>query len=167
VTDLATIAAAEVVVRMGEVAVSGTAGDVLVCMGLGSCVGLAVVARRVRAAALAHVMLPSSGGRNGDAWPGKYADHAVPTLLNRLRMFGVHAASVDAYVVGGAQMFPTSVGMDVGARNEAAVRAALQAAGVLIRGVATAGSTGRTLRLDVATGTVTVREAGAQEVTLG
>jgi chemotaxis protein CheD len=165
VTDLATIAATEVVVRIGEVAASGTAGDVLLCVGLGSCVGLALVSRRVRACALAHVMLPEADGRPTDS-PAKYADHAVPALITRLRWLGAYPASLEAVVVGGAQMFPASVGMDIGARNEAAVRAALDTAGVPVTAAATAGSVGRTIRVDVATGTVTVREAGSQEVPL-
>jgi chemotaxis receptor (MCP) glutamine deamidase CheD len=56
--------------------------------------------------------------------------------------------------------------MEIGARNEAAVREALARAGVTVTAAATAGALGRTIRVHVADGTVTVREAGAQEVTL-
>ena len=49
-------------VRMGELAASAVAGDVLVSLGLGSCIGLALLDRRVGVAGLAHVVLPSSGG---------------------------------------------------------------------------------------------------------
>ena len=63
-------------------------------------------------------------------------------------------------------MFSMSTGMEIGARNEAAVRAALQSAGIPVTATATAGSVGRTVRVHVATGNVTVREAGSKEVTL-
>jgi chemotaxis protein CheD len=63
-------------------------------------------------------------------------------------------------------MFADANGMAIGARNEAAVRAALDRARVPVVAAATGGATGRTIRVHVATGTVTVREAGAQEVTL-
>ena len=43
VTDLSTATATDVMVRMGELAASASAGDVLVCVGLGSCIGLALV----------------------------------------------------------------------------------------------------------------------------
>ena len=56
--------------------------------------------------------------------------------------------------------------MEIGARNEAAVRAALLSAGIPVTATATAGSVGRTVRVHVATGTVTVREAGSKEVGL-
>jgi chemotaxis receptor (MCP) glutamine deamidase CheD len=63
-------------------------------------------------------------------------------------------------------MFAASVGMEIGARNEAAVRAALAAARIPVTAAATAGNMGRTIRVHVATGTITVREAGSQEVDL-
>lgn len=162
-TDLAT--ATEVAVRMGELAVSTSATDVLVCVGLGSCVGLALVCRLGRACGLAHVVLPDSEGRESDR-PAKFADRAVPALVGALRALGVPPSSLDAVVVGGAQMFVSGAGMEIGARNEAAVRAALSSFGIPVTAAATAGHMGRTVRIHVATGAVTVREAGSQEVGL-
>lgn len=164
-TDLSTATATDVVVRMGELVASASAGDVLVCVGLGSCIGLALVCRRGRACGLAHIVLPDSDGREGDR-PAKFAERAVPALLGALRHLGVGPESLDAILVGGAQMFTMSTGMEIGARNEAAVRAELQSAGIPVTATATAGSVGRTVRVHVATGNVTVREAGSNEVTL-
>jgi chemotaxis protein CheD len=165
VTDQLTVTATDVVVRMGELAASASAGDVLVCVGLGSCIGLALVCRRSRACGLAHIVLPDSGGREADR-PAKFAERAVPALIAALGPHGVRPDSLDAVLVGGAQMFSTSTGMEIGARNEAAVRAALLLAGIPVTATATAGSVGRTVRVHVASGTVTVREAGSKEVGL-
>jgi chemotaxis protein CheD len=165
VTDLSTATATDVVVRMGELVASASAGDVLVCVGLGSCIGLALVCRRGRACGLAHIVLPDSGGHQGDR-PAKFADRAVPALIGALAHQGVRTESLEAILVGGAQMFRTSSGMEIGARNEAAVRAELQRAGIPVRATATAGGVGRTVRVHVATANVTVREAGSKEVTL-
>ena len=164
-TDLSTAAATDVVVRMGELSASASAGDVLVCVGLGSCIGLALVCRRGRACGLAHIVLPDSGGREADR-PAKFAERAVPALIAALGPLGVQPHSIDALLVGGAQMFSTSTTMEIGARNEEAVRAALLSAGIPVTATATAGSVGRTVRVHVATGTVTVREAGAKEMGL-
>ena len=164
-TDLSTATATDVVVRMGELVASASAGDVLVCVGLGSCIGLALVCRRGRACGLAHIVLPDSGGREGDR-PAKFAEDAVPALIAALGPHGARPGCLDAILVGGAQMFSTSTGMEIGARNEAAVRAELQRAGIPVTATATAGSVGRTVRVHVATGNVTVREAGSNEVTL-
>jgi chemotaxis protein CheD len=165
VTDLSTATATDVVVRMGELVASASAGDVLVCVGLGSCIGLALVCRRGRGCGLAHIVLPDSGGREGDR-PAKFADRGVAALIGALGHQGVRTESLEAILVGGAQMFSTSSGMEIGARNEAAVRAELQRAGIPVRATATAGGVGRTVRVHVATANVTVREAGSKEVTL-
>jgi chemotaxis protein CheD len=162
VTDLFTAPATDVVVRMGELAASASAGDVLVCVGLGSCIGLALVCRDGRACGLAHIVLPESGGRESDR-AAKYAERGVPALVGALGALGVRPDSLEAVLVGGAQMFTVGAGMEIGARNEAAVRAALHGFGIPVTATATAGSVGRTVRVHVATGNVTVREAGANE----
>ena len=149
---------------MGELAASASAGDVLVCVGLGSCIGLALVCRHGRACGLAHIVLPAAAGRDSDR-PAKFAEHAVPALIAALGPHGARAGALDAVLVGGAQMF-AATGMEIGARNEAAVRAALVQAGIPVTATATAGSVGRTVRVHVATGSVTVREAGSKEVGL-
>jgi chemotaxis protein CheD len=165
VTDLVTATASEIVVRMGDLGASATAGEVLASVGLGSCIGLALVCRHGRGCGLAHVVLPDSDGRDSPR-PAKFADRAVPALLAALAAYGVRPHYLDAVLVGGAQMFAASVGMEIGARNEAAVRAALAAARIPVTAAATAGNMGRTIRVHVATGTITVREAGSQEVDL-
>jgi chemotaxis protein CheD len=155
----------ELVVRMGELAISTSAGDVLVCIGLGSCIGLALVARHGQACGLAHVMLPDSAGRPADK-AGKFADLAVPALIAGMARVGVGPHSLEAVLAGGAQMFAGSTGIEIGARNEAAVRAGLAAAGIPVHAAATAGNNGRTMRVEVGAGSVTVREAGAGDETL-
>ena len=50
--------------------------------------------------------------------------------------------------------------LDVGARNEAATRSALTRAGVRIVAAETGGTAGRTVRVHVGPGEVSVKEAG-------
>jgi chemotaxis protein CheD len=56
--------------------------------------------------------------------------------------------------------FGADSGMDIGSRNEHATRAALESAGISIRATATGGDKGRTVRVHVGDGLVTVKEAG-------
>jgi chemotaxis protein CheD len=157
------IGVAETMVRMGELAVSGEPGHVLVSLGLGSCIGLALLDRRTRKAGLAHVVLPQSTG-HGDENPMKFADHAVPELLQRVLGMGARRSAVEAVLVGGASMFATTTqALEVGQRNEAAVREQLQALRIPVVATATGGSRGRTVKVDVASGGVTVREAGGKD----
>jgi chemotaxis protein CheD len=149
-------------VRMGEMHISSGSGEELVAIGLGSCIGLALIDRAAGVAGLAHVVLPESGGAAGP--PGKFADLAVPELLNRVQQAGARKERLEAVIVGGAKMFALGAGMDIGARNEAAVREALGAHRLRVRAAATGGNSGRTMR--VVGSSVNVHEAGSKPVTL-
>jgi chemotaxis protein CheD len=154
------MAASETLVRMGELAVSGVPGDVLVSVGLGSCVGLALLDRRLGIAGLAHIVLPQSQAPMDDN-PTKFADLAVPQLVAELTELGARQIRLEAVLVGGAGMFSvSSSSLEVGQRNAAAVRELLAARRIPVVAEATGGSRGRTMRVDVASGAVTVREAG-------
>ena len=157
---------AELMVRMAEIAASQHPGDVLVSLGLGSCIGVALMDDSRRAIGLAHVVLPSSAeaGINRGSAP-KFADTAVPLLIDEVSNLGAARRSLFAVMVGGAQMFSLgSASLDVGNRNAAAVREALAAANVPVRGDVTGGSVGRTIRVYVGTGQVTCKEAGGKEI---
>ncbi|HMJ33124.1 MAG TPA: chemotaxis protein CheD [Baekduia sp.] len=154
----------ETVVRMGEASASNTPADVLACIGLGSCIGLALVDRSKGVAALAHVMLPESA-QPDPPQPHKFADLAVPALVDLALAHGAASRRLEAAVAGGAAMFQLGgSGQDIGARNAHAVARLLDAAGIPVRATATGGSTGRTLRIHVGSDiAITVREAGGRE----
>lgn len=150
-------------VRMGEMVVSATATDELTALGLGSCIGLAIVDRTAGVAGLAHVVLPES---YPDGDPGKFADTAVPALIERMRRAGAVVRRMEAVIAGGARMFEMSGALDIGARNSQAVCAALAKERVALRASETGGNQGRTLRIGVGEGVVSVRTAGHPAVTL-
>jgi chemotaxis protein CheD len=148
---------------MGEMAVS-RGHEELVALGLGSCIGLALLDRSEGVAGLAHIMLPECEEQTEQ--PGKYANHAVPELIQRMRRAGAHERRLEAVLAGGACMFQLGNELDIGARNESAVRAALARARVAVAAAATGGNRGRTVRVSVRQGIVTVKEAGGDAVTL-
>jgi chemotaxis protein CheD len=158
-------AAAEIAVRMGEIAVSCSPTDVLTSIGLGSCIGLALVDQRRGIAGLAHVVLPEAPGLS--APPGRFADLAVPGLIARTLARGSSRSRLEAVLVGGAQMFSLDGGgsLEIGVRNEAAVRGLLAAERIPVVAAATGGSKGRTVRVRPG-GAVVVRAAGETEVEL-
>jgi chemotaxis protein CheD len=154
------MAASETMVRMGQLAVSSAPGDVLVSLGLGSCIGLALLDRHQGIAGLAHIVLPQSQAPMNEN-PNKFADLAVPTLLAELEALGARRLRLEAVLVGGASMFTVSeASLEIGPRNEAAVRALLRERRIPVVAAATGGNHGRTIRVDVASGAVAVREAG-------
>jgi chemotaxis protein CheD len=159
--------AGETMVRMGELSVSRAHGHVLASIGLGSCIGLVLLEPSRSLAGLAHIMLPASNG-DTESSVGKFADRAVPALLDKMASIGAVRTRLEAVLVGGAQMFGfgKATGLDIGRRNEEATREALDAAGVAVRAAATGGGNGRTVRVSVGSGVVTVKEPGAPEVEL-
>lgn len=159
--------AVETMVRMGELAASKAPGEVLVSIGLGSCIGLALVDRARSVVGLAHVMLPEATGAVEAATRHKFADVAVPALLDRLTALGTTPLRLEAVLVGGARMFAFGgSSLDIGARNEEATLAQLKQRGIRVVASATSGTKGRTIRVHVDGGRVLCKEAGGTEATL-
>ena len=158
-------AVAEIAVGMGEIAVSSNPGDVLISLGLGSCIGLALVDQRRGIAGLAHVMLPEAIAGGGPI--GKFADVAVPALVEQTTALGTSRPMLSAVLVGGAQMFALggSGALDIGVRNDTAVRAALAKERITIVAADTGGSKGRTIRV-MPGGAVLSKAAGGAEIEL-
>jgi chemotaxis protein CheD len=150
-------------VGMGKMAVSRDTDDELYALGLGSCIGLAVVDRPAKVAGLAHIVLPE--GQESEGEPGKFADRAVPELVFRMRLAGASHRRLEAVLVGGARMFATGE-LDIGARNTAAVREALEALNIEVRASATGGTLGRSVRVRAASGIVSMKEVGGKHVVL-
>jgi len=155
------VSQAEIFVGMGEFAATAGASDVLTTVGLGSCVGIALVDPSGHAAGLAHVMFPHARKLYG-AQPGKYADTAVGALLAALARLGSPRSRIRAVLVGGARMFAFQAAgsTDIGAANLAATQQALAMAGIPVYASATGGSTGRSIRILAADGVVRLREGG-------
>jgi chemotaxis protein CheD len=156
---------AEISVRMGELATSADPGTVLVSIGLGSCIGLALVDSAAGVAGLAHIMLPGPGEAGGRP-PATFADTGVPALLEAVLAAGARRLCLSAVIVGGAQMFGGAGRLQVGQRNEEAVRAALRAERIPVVAAETGGGSGRTIRVYVDSLRVTSRAAGGTEQTL-
>ena len=149
-------------VRMAEQAISSNREDTLVSLGLGSCIGLALFDQDAGVAGLSHIVLPESNSRGGT--PAKFADTAVPHLIESVVKAGANRARLKAVLCGGAHMFaaPTSSSslLQIGDRNATQTLAALKASRIPVRAQDTGGSSGRSVEVRVATGEVLVRSVG-------
>src|SRR5699024_10308243 len=85
---------------------------------LGSCVGAVIYDRGKKVAGLAHVLLPDSTvAKQPHLKPYKYADTAIPILIDKLVHAGARKMALEAKIAGGAQMFQLpigSIGMRIG-----------------------------------------------------
>lgn len=150
-------------VGMGQI-VFGHQDDKLTTV-LGSCVGIVIYHARLRLAAVAHVVLPSSVNKDGA--PGKFADKAVPEMLRILSQHGALTGGLVAKIAGGSRMFGnTTSTLQIGEANAANTIAALGAARIPVVAQHLGGQKGRRITLDCSTGDVRVEIAGSPDVTI-
>lgn len=157
----------EVPVAISAAAIA-QAPALLVTVGLGSCVAIAVHAPRQRAGALAHVLLPEVQRATDRAQPARCAETAVAHLLGLLRQAGADGP-YEARLAGGASMFEEMLPAgtpSLGDRNVRAAREACARAGVPIVGEDTGGRHGRSVWFDVADGGLLVRSVAHRDRTL-
>jgi chemotaxis protein CheD len=153
-------------VGLGELRASRNPGDVLVCYGLGSCVGVAIYDPTALVGALVHVVLPDSGLARTVDMPGKFADTAIPAAMYEVVRLGGLPARLTARIAGGARMLQVSglnSRLDIGARNVDAVRIALERVKIGVTGSDTGGTYGRTMMLHIGSGKVSVGTVGRGE----
>ncbi|MBU7592140.1 chemotaxis protein CheD [Metabacillus halosaccharovorans] len=129
--------------------------------GLGSCVGLILFDKINEIAGLAHIMLPDSSLANQTIINhAKYADSAIPLLINKLVGSGAKMRLLHAKLAGGAQMFQFQSSNDmmrIGPRNVEAVRRILQIYNIPILNEDVGGNSGRTIEFDPKTSELMIR----------
>lgn len=148
----------ETVVRVAELR-AAPAGNVLVTVGLGSCVAVALHDAQASVGGLAHVLLPSPALSRSQENPAKFPQTALPRLLELMVELGAVRRRVTARLAGGASMFGSIApagSIQMGERNVVACRQVLQELGIPLVGEAVGGDYGRTVRLDVDSGRMDV-----------
>ena len=135
----------------------------IMTIGLGSCIGIALYDRILKVAGLSHIMLPDSTQFKSTNNPMKFADSAIPILIEKMQQQGCRKQNIVAKIAGGASMFnfsDKSIISDIGKRNSDAVKKALKDVGVPIVAEDTGGDKGRTMILEASTGKVTLKIVG-------
>ncbi|MGN7453800.1 chemotaxis protein CheD [Paenibacillus pasadenensis] len=138
-------------------------GECIRTTGLGSCVGLTLYDAVRKIGGMAHVMLPDSSiAREFPFNRAKYADTAVPLLIEELEKAGARVERMNAKMAGGAQMFASLAQSDslrIGPRNVESCALLLSRIGIPVVAEDTGGNYGRTIELDSETGILTIRSA--------
>jgi chemotaxis protein CheD len=132
----------------------------LISYGLGSCIGIAFYDTVTKIGGLAHIMLPDSTQARSAENPAKFANTALPLMLDEMVKLGAVKSRITAKIAGGAQMFTFANATDVmrvGERNAEAVRMLLKKMDIKILADDTGGNYGRTVELHLDTGIYRVR----------
>jgi chemotaxis protein CheD len=152
------VSTSDILVRVADLR-AGSGGDVLITVGLGSCVAILLYDAQAGVAGMAHVLLPTPALSRKDTSPAKFPQTAVPCLLELMGQLGASARRITGRLAGGASMFAglASPGtIQMGERNIVACRQTLYHHGLALVGEATGGDYGRTVKLWAADGRVEV-----------
>jgi chemotaxis protein CheD len=140
---------------------AGREPDRLWIAGMGSCVGVALYDPGARVGGLAHVLVPTGGKGADERGPAASPERAVAALLQAVAASGGEPGRCVAKLAGGGQAFEGVLGrgrsQPVGPQTAAAVRAELGRRGILVVAEAISPEPGRSMELDLASGTVKVR----------
>jgi chemotaxis protein CheD len=158
-TSIIKVGMADLQVAIGE--------GVLRTAGLGSCVGVTLYDQTARIGGMAHIMLPDSSiARGSQLNKAKFADTAIPEMLERMVRLGASAERIQAKLAGGAQMFAFAANqselMRIGPRNVEKCRAVLAELHIPVIGEDTGGNYGRTIELRIDTGVLIVRSVNRE-----
>jgi len=150
-------------VKIADLAVHKGEGT-LITIGLGSCVGIALYDEVAKVAGLAHVLLSDSKlftNNKKEHNPAKFADTALPLLVQQMEKEGCQKRRLVAKIAGGSKLFGKNSNlMGVGEKNIGMTKQTLGELGIPVLGEDVGGNHGRTMKIDVCTGEVTISTVG-------
>lgn len=133
---------------------------VLITLGLGSCVGIALYDPVVKVAGLAHAMLPDSKEIKNNSNAAKFVDLATIKLTKNMIALGARQQRIVAKLAGGAQMFAfgsIKQSMRIGDRNVEASEYILKRLGIRLIKKDVGKNFGRTIELNADTGELLIK----------
>lgn len=133
---------------------------------LGSCIGICLYDPQSKVAGLSHIMLPSSN-TSREVNHRKYADTAIPILIEEMIMGGAKQNRLTAKIIGGAmmlKMMKDSMMSEIGKNNAVKVREVLAEKGIPIIAEAVGGDFGRTIDFYAETGLIKIKSIDRPEI---
>ncbi len=131
---------------------------------LGSCIGICIYDRVKKIGGMAHILLPIAPKKIS---PEKYADTAIPLLLEKLCKKGCEIENLSAKIAGGASMFKFSSSMtlaQIGERNIEISRHILDQNGIPLLVSDVGGNLGRVIDFYLQDGRLKIRSGGKEKV---
>ncbi|OVE82736.1 hypothetical protein BVY03_00230 [bacterium K02(2017)] len=129
---------------------------------LGSCIGIVLFDKKTGLYGMSHIMLPEAHEKEPKV-PGKYADTALPALINMMQVDLDNAHQLVAKIAGGASMFGDVVvtsNLNIGENNIKKVKELLKELKIEIVNEDLGGEKGRQLIIDTETDKIFVNQIG-------
>lgn len=134
---------------------------------LGSCVGICLYDKENSIAGLSHIMLPVQNEKLSN--PKKYADSAIPLLVEDMEKAGAKRTGIVAKIVGGSTMFKmtgNSMMSEIGKNNIQKVKEILGNLNIKIIAEDIGGDYGRTIDFYSEGGSLKIKSLGRPEKVL-
>lgn len=141
------------------------APDTLISYALGSCVGICLYDPHTKIAGMSHVLLPEKPENDTNIL--KYADSAIPNLLEEMLKKNAIRTNIVAKIAGGANMFGDLFkggNMLIGERNVEHTKLALKKLGIPIVAEDVGGNIGRTIEFTPEDGMLRVRSLPSRDI---
>lgn len=149
----------DIIVGIGEYAVSASTEDIIKTFALGSCVALTVYCPSKKVLGMVHIALPDSGidKEAGNKRPGHFADTAVPLLLDIFsKKYNCQKEGLVLNLYGGSMSIQKNDIFNIGRRNIDSILHILRTENISLKEKDTGGFVSRTIEAEVETGRVTV-----------
>lgn len=155
---------AQTVVDIADFQVSSEPDTTLVTYSLGSCIAVTAWDPVVRAGGILHYMLPESSlsPEKAKANPAMFADSGIPRLFRAVYELGAIKKRMIVKVAGGSQLLDDNGTFNIGKRNYVMLRKIFWKNGVLIDAEDVGGAVSRIVRLEIATGRVTIKNCAGE-----
>ena len=152
------------VVRVADMKLAATVGDIVVTHALGSCVGIAIYDPVAHVGGILHFMLPDStvDPEKAAKNPWMFADTGIPKFFKEAYEYGAVKSRLVVKVAGGAQLLDPKGFFAIGKRNHMVLRKILWKNGLMIKAEHVGGTASRTLFLEIGEGKVWIQTMGKE-----
>lgn len=152
------------VVGISDFYVSGDADDILITYSLGSCIGVVMYDPVAKVGGMIHYMLPLSkiSPDKAKTKPAMFADTGITLLLNKVFRMGADKKRLIVKAAGGSELLDQNKIFNIGERNYLILRKIMWKNNILIKSADVGKNASRTMKLEMATGRVTVKTANRE-----
>ncbi len=158
------VGATQIVVDIADMQVSADPKSDLITYSLGSCIGVAIWDATAHVGGMLHYMLPDAAlsPEKAKANPPMFANTGIPALFRAAYELGAAKKRLTVKIAGGSQLLDDNGTFNIGKRNYIMLRKIFWKNSVLIDAEDVGGSISRTLRLNVGTGRVTIKNRNGE-----
>ena len=132
---------------------------------LGSCVGICIYDKVVKMGGLAHVLLPEDSTKSNNR--EKFAETAVPYMVDLLIKGGCKVPNMTAKIAGGASMFNFAASFalgNIGDKNVEMTLKMLQKFNIPVLEKDVGGNVGRVIDFNISDGSLKIKAGGKEQI---